>query len=133
MLYTAGKPLWRLETRRNTPEGEVRFKSLHYMNNVLARRELTRLEREAGASAFAPRRAVPGEGLLLTAEGWLAEGIVSNLFLSKMGNYIHRISVRAFCRELPEPWCWSWQRKADLNGKRDFTRGTGCLRRTRFL
>ncbi|RRJ63085.1 4-amino-4-deoxychorismate lyase [Paenibacillus oralis] len=84
-LYSAGKPLWRLGTRRNTPEGEVRFKSLHYMNNVLAKRELTRLEREAGASAFAPHNAAPGEGLLLTAEGWLAEGIVSNLFFVQNG------------------------------------------------
>lgn len=83
MLYSAGKPLWRLETRRNTPEGEVRFKSLHYMNNILAKRELTRLEREAGD--FAPRNASSGEGLLLTAESWLAEGIVSNLFFVQNG------------------------------------------------
>ncbi|MCM3703925.1 aminotransferase class IV [Paenibacillus macerans] len=85
MLYSDGKPLWRLETSRNTPEGEVRFKSLHYMNNILAKRELTRLEREAGVSAFAPHNAAPGEGLLLTAEGWLAEGIVSNLFFVQNG------------------------------------------------
>lgn len=91
-LYTKGKPLWRLAIPRNTPEGEVRFKSLHYMNNVLAKRELARMEREAlqqGASAFEehePRpSAVPAEGLLLTAEGWLAEGIVSNVFFVRNG------------------------------------------------
>lgn len=96
-LYTDGKPLWRLTTPRNTPEGEVRFKSLHYMNNVLAKRELARLEREALQTADAPaanaqphvhgRRsvAVPAEGLLLTADGWLAEGIVSNVFFARNG------------------------------------------------
>ncbi|WP_178020490.1 aminotransferase class IV [uncultured Paenibacillus sp.] len=89
-LYTDGKPLWRLATPRNTPEGEVRFKSLHYMNNVLAKRELARLEREAQqAAAFAahePRpAAAPPEGLQLTAHGWLAEGIVSNVFFVRNG------------------------------------------------
>lgn len=91
-LYTDGKPLWRLATPRNTPEGEVRFKSLHYMNNVLAKRELARLEREAqqqASTAFAahePRpAAAPPEGLQLTAQGWLAEGIVSNVFFVRNG------------------------------------------------
>ncbi|MBW7454483.1 aminotransferase class IV, partial [Paenibacillus sepulcri] len=60
------------QTRRNTPEGDVRLKSLHYMNNIIAKRELLSL----GAS--------PGtEGLMLTSEGWMAEGIVSNLFFAK--------------------------------------------------
>lgn len=92
-LYTDGKPLWRLATPRNTPEGEVRFKSLHYMNNVLAKRELARLEREAQHTADAPAAhahgsrpaAAPAEGLLLTADGWLAEGIVSNVFFVRNG------------------------------------------------
>ncbi|MNW44481.1 Branched-chain-amino-acid aminotransferase [compost metagenome] len=81
-LYTDGKPLWRLETLRNTPEGEVRFKSLHYMNSVLAKRELARLERAAAQQSVAP---VPAEGLQLTAQGWLAEGIVSNVFFVRNG------------------------------------------------
>lgn len=99
LLYTYGKPLWRLATPRNTPEGEVRFKSLHYMNNVLAKRELAGLEREAQQTADRSethervhghvhvRRPVvaPAEGLQLTADGWLAEGIVSNVFFARNG------------------------------------------------
>lgn len=74
-LYTGGKSLWRLHTPRNTPEGEVRFKSLHYMNNILAKRELAAYGEEA----------LGGEGLMLTGEGYLAEGIVSNLFFVQNG------------------------------------------------
>jgi len=74
-LYARGKALQLLSLRRNTPEGELRFKSLHYMNNILAKREL------AGYSS-----AVTGaEGLMLTARNELAEGIVSNLFFVKAG------------------------------------------------
>lgn len=68
-LYVEGRELRILRTPRNTPETPVRLKSLHYMNNVLAKRELA----ASGASPGA-------EGLLLTKEGRLAEGIVSNLF-----------------------------------------------------
>ncbi|MFD0717157.1 aminotransferase class IV [Paenibacillus sp. GCM10027626] len=74
MLYQTGKQLALLNTRRNTPEGEVRLKSLHYMNNLLAKRELL----QSGAAPGA-------EGLMLTGEGWLAEGIVSNLFFARSG------------------------------------------------
>lgn len=66
-----GKELRLLRTRRNTPEGSVRHKSLHYMNSLLAKRELMR----SGAAANT-------EGLMLTADGLLAEGIVSNLFFA---------------------------------------------------
>lgn len=69
-LYEQGKPLQLLRIRRNTPEGEIRFKSGHYMNNILAKRELMQYESaKLGA-----------EGLLFTAEGDAAEGIVSNIF-----------------------------------------------------
>lgn len=67
--YRTGRELRLLRTARNTPEGGERFKSLHYMNNMIAKREL----RMAGAAAGT-------EGLMLTREGLLAEGIVSNLF-----------------------------------------------------
>ncbi|MCQ6563696.1 aminotransferase class IV [Paenibacillus mendelii] len=73
-LYREGKELVLLKTCRNTPEGNTRFKSLHYMNNIMAKRELL------GSGA------APGaEGLMLTREGWLAEGIVSNLFFVRNG------------------------------------------------
>ncbi|MBD2848401.1 aminotransferase class IV [Paenibacillus sp. IB182496] len=72
-LDTHGKPLRLLRLPRNTPEGGVRMKSLHYMNNILAKREL--------AAAGPPE----AEGLMLTQDGWLAEGIVSNLFFVREG------------------------------------------------
>ncbi|MBP3967208.1 aminotransferase class IV [Paenibacillus lignilyticus] len=74
-LYRIGRELALLRTRRNTPEGEVRLKSLHYMNNIIAKREL------AATAGVAPG----AEGLMLTREGWLSEGIVSNLFFARAG------------------------------------------------
>ncbi|GAE28001.1 aminodeoxychorismate lyase [Halalkalibacter wakoensis JCM 9140] len=58
-----------LDIRRNTPEGQVRLKSHHYLNNVLAKRELG----EDGTV----------EGIFLTESGFVAEGVVSNLFWVK--------------------------------------------------
>jgi 4-amino-4-deoxychorismate lyase len=67
-----------LNMRRNTPEGNERLKSHHYMNNILAKRELGN---------------VPGqEGIFLTKEGFLAEGVVSNLFWTK-GDTLYTPSV----------------------------------------
>jgi 4-amino-4-deoxychorismate lyase len=56
---------------RQTAEGPHRFKSHNYLNNALARLEL-------GAQPDT-------EGLFLTHDGFLAEGIVSNLFWVKNG------------------------------------------------
>lgn len=68
-VYEQGRELRLLQTVRNTPEGDIRLKSLHYMNNIIAKQELLRANASTGA-----------EGLLLTKEGYLSEGIVSNLF-----------------------------------------------------
>lgn len=58
-----------LKTRRNTPEGEFRLKSHHYLNNIIGKRET------AGT---------PGaEGIFLTDKGYLAEAVASNLFWVK--------------------------------------------------
>ncbi|PUA37269.1 4-amino-4-deoxychorismate lyase [Paenibacillus elgii] len=73
-VYTEGKPLQLLESRRNSPEGAIRHKSLHYMNNILAKQELRRYP-----------WATQAEGLLLDAQGFLSEGIVSNLFFVRGG------------------------------------------------
>lgn len=72
-LYDTGKPLQLLATRRNSPEAEVRYKSGHYMNNIVAKRELM----------ASPAGALGAEGAMLTADGYVAEGIVSNLFAVK--------------------------------------------------
>lgn len=96
-----GRELRLLRTRRNTPEGPVRYKSLHYMNNIIAKRELgeamsaphgrvgstvstgrsgvSETPESASASALAASP-IGAEGLMLSEGGWLAEGIVSNLF-----------------------------------------------------
>lgn len=80
-LYTKGKQLWLLETRRNTPETPTRLKSFHFMNNVRARRELSGYERlpENDGSKL------PSEGVMLTEDGVLSEGITSNLFFVHEG------------------------------------------------
>lgn len=63
------KRLQTLLLARQTAEGHQRFKSHNYLNNALARQELG---------------AVPDvEGLFLTHDGYVAEGIVSNLFWIK--------------------------------------------------
>lgn len=68
-LWAAGRPLQLLETRRNTPEGERRLKSFHYMNSIFGKRELARYPWAQGA-----------EGVFLDDCGFISEGTVSNLF-----------------------------------------------------
>jgi 4-amino-4-deoxychorismate lyase len=65
----AHKDLQKLHHTRNSPESTNRLKSFHYMNNILAKFELQSYP-----------WAQQAEGLMLTEQGYLAEGIVSNLF-----------------------------------------------------
>ncbi|CAH1226740.1 aminotransferase class IV [Paenibacillus sp. JJ-223] len=74
-LHERGKMLQCLKLPRNTPEGAVRLKSLHYMNSILAKRELNGYGEAAHGA----------EGLQLTREGYVAEGIVSNVFWIRSG------------------------------------------------
>lgn len=60
-----------LETARNNPESTVRHKSHNYLNNVRGRLELSSLKEK--------------EGLFVTAEGFVAEGVTSNVFWLKNG------------------------------------------------
>ncbi|MEK8132990.1 aminotransferase class IV [Paenibacillus filicis] len=69
IVFPESKALQRLSLRRNTPEGPVRLKSLHYMNNILAKHEMRAYPWATGA-----------EGLFLDGAGDLCEGMVSNLF-----------------------------------------------------
>ncbi|MDB5055106.1 MAG: 4-amino-4-deoxychorismate lyase [Bacilli bacterium] len=73
-LYEHGRSLQLLSLRRNSPEGAGRLKSFHYMNNILAKREMASYPWATGA-----------EGLFLNNEGVIAEGIVSNLFFIRNG------------------------------------------------
>lgn len=60
-----------LDLKRNTPETSERLKSHHYFNNIAAKREI-------GDD--------PGkEGLFLTKEGFIAEGVTSNIFWVTQG------------------------------------------------
>ncbi|WP_453992499.1 aminodeoxychorismate lyase [Bacillus nitroreducens] len=58
-----------LQTTRNSPEGDFRLKSHHFLNNIYGKREI------GNDPAI--------EGVFLTKEGFLAEGITSNLFWVK--------------------------------------------------
>ena len=58
-----------LETARNNPESSIRHKSHNYLNNVRGRLELPSLKER--------------EGLFVTAEGYVAEGVTSNVFWLK--------------------------------------------------
>jgi len=69
-----GKPLQLLRLRRNSPEGTRRLKSFHYMNNLLGKRECASYPWATGA-----------EGLFLDHDGYVAEGVVSNLFFVRGG------------------------------------------------
>ncbi|HEU5141291.1 MAG TPA: aminodeoxychorismate lyase [Bacillales bacterium] len=60
-----------LSTVRNSPEGEVRLKSHHFFNNILGKREV-------GPDPDT-------EGVFLTENGHLAEGVTSNIFWVKNG------------------------------------------------
>lgn len=59
-----------LKTPRNTPEGLERLKSHHYLNSILGKREVPD---------------IGYEGLFLTKDGHIAEGVVSNIFWVKKG------------------------------------------------
>ncbi|MGN7478876.1 aminodeoxychorismate lyase [Solibacillus silvestris] len=67
---TAKEAVW-LQTLRNTPEQQVRYKSHHYGNNVRARLELSSLAAQ--------------EGFFMDKRGVVAEGITSNIFWIKDG------------------------------------------------
>ncbi|WP_027410156.1 aminodeoxychorismate lyase [Anoxybacteroides tepidamans] len=71
LFFSAEKTCKILKTRRNSPEGERRLKSHHYLNNILGKREI----------GNDPQM----EGVFLSEKGFLAEGIVSNLFWVRNG------------------------------------------------
>lgn len=77
-LATEKKDAVVLERRRNTPEGDTRLKSHHYLNNLLGKREL-------GSQ-------LDVEGIFLTEEGFVAEGLVSNIFWIK-GDTVYTPSI----------------------------------------
>jgi 4-amino-4-deoxychorismate lyase len=68
------KSLFALSLPRSTPEGSARRKSFHYMNNILGKWELSGRTQQANA-----------EGLFLTGDGHVVEGLVSNVFHVKAG------------------------------------------------
>jgi 4-amino-4-deoxychorismate lyase len=77
-----GRSLHLLATRRTAPEFAPRPKSLQYGNNLAARWEM--LDRRLPADA---------EGLMITSEGWMAEGVTTNLFFE---------SGNALCTPAPD-------------------------------
>ncbi len=95
------KRLVTVSVARQTAEGRIRFKSHNYLNNTLAKQEI-------GTKADV-------EGLFLTPQGDVAEGVVSNVFWVRDGNLytpspetgilagITRGFVRELARELGIP------------------------------
>jgi 4-amino-4-deoxychorismate lyase len=79
------KALHRLRKRRSAVENEVRRKTFHYMNNVLARQELH--ERNVPLSA---------EGLFCDGYGHVVEGIVTNVFWTD-GHALYTPSLETGC------------------------------------
>lgn len=71
-LYTHGIKIVSVATKRNVPEAlNPRLKSLNYLNNILAKIE-------------ANLAGVP-EALMLSWDGWVAEGAGDNIFIIKNG------------------------------------------------
>lgn len=66
--HTEKEGVW-LRTTCNEPESSIRHKSHQYANNVKGRLELPSLQKT--------------EGFFVTAEGFIAEGITSNIFWAK--------------------------------------------------
>ena len=71
MRGTEKAGVW-LETARNNPESTFRHKSHNFLNNVRGRLELPSLKEV--------------EGLFVTTEGFVAEGVTSNVFWMKNGD-----------------------------------------------
>ncbi|WP_347177962.1 aminodeoxychorismate lyase [Sporosarcina thermotolerans] len=65
---TEKRAVW-LDTERNIPESRIRHKSHNFLNNVRGRLELPSLREQ--------------EGLFVTSEGFVAEGVTSNVFWIK--------------------------------------------------
>jgi len=74
-LYEQGMEIITVSTRRNRPDAlNPNIKSLNYLNNIIAKIEVIR------AGKF--------EGLMLNAEGYVAEGTGDNIFIFSKGELI---------------------------------------------
>ncbi|OIU71645.1 aminodeoxychorismate lyase [Rossellomorea aquimaris] len=103
-----------LKLRRSTPEIKERLKSHHYLNNLAAKREI----------GPAPDK----EGIFLTGDGYLCEGITSNIFWLKEGelftpavetgllNGITRQFILALAEKLKLPVREGFYQESDLEG-----------------
>lgn len=74
-LYNNGLEIMTVSTRRNSPQClDPNVKSLNYLNNILAKIEVT--------------RAGKGEGLFLNADGYVTEATGDNIFIVKRGKLL---------------------------------------------
>ena len=81
---TEKQGVW-LNTPRNEPESVVRHKSHNFLNNVRGRLEVPSLKEL--------------EGLFVTVEGLVAEGVTSNIFWVKNGELFTPAIETGICRE----------------------------------
>lgn len=77
-LFQKGKRLQVVSVPRQAPGGVEKYKTSNYLNSVLARQEVKEFPQT--------------EGIMLTPDGALAEGIVSNLFFVS-GGVLHTPSL----------------------------------------
>lgn len=83
------KKLVTVPTRRNSSEGPLRLKSHHYLNNILAKRETPE----------------GYEGIMLTEDGYVAEGVVSNLFFIKQNKlYTPEVQSTGILNGITRQW-----------------------------
>ncbi|WP_413376950.1 aminodeoxychorismate lyase [Alkalihalobacillus sp. 1P02AB] len=96
-----------LSLRRNTPEGRFRLKSHHYLNNLLAKREMAHNSPDV-------------EGVFLTEEGYVAEGLVSNLFWVKDGQVYTPTVETGILNGVTRQFVITLLRKANIKVKEGF-------------
>ncbi len=95
----APKRLHKLELHRTTAETSPRFKSSHYLNNFMGRREL-----------FAALGNQDAEGLFMDSHGYVCEGLVSNVFYRK-GTVWHTPDESTGCLPgITRRWVIQWLR-----------------------
>lgn len=89
-----------LKIRRSLVETEVRLKSLNFLNNILAKQEILHLKQT--------------EGIFLTNEGYVAEGIVSNIFFVKQDRLYTPASVTGILKGITRGHVINLSKKYDI-------------------
>lgn len=101
-----------LNIKRNSPEGYIRFKSHNYLNNVIAKREIGRANKE---------------GIFLTENNYVAEGIVSNVFWVKNKEVFTPCIETGILNGITRQFIISMLRKEKINVREGFFKSEELL------